>query len=355
MFVDIETVEHERVVRVQDKTSGLDAVIAIHSTALGPAGGGCRLWNYGCYEDALTDALNLSKGMSYKNAMANLALGGGKAVILGPLNPQKREDVFKAFGCVVEALGGDYVTAEDVGVRVADMMAVSSQTSYVSGLQSSNGVGGDPSPFTARGVLQGIKAAAAHRLGSTDLSNLRIAVQGLGGVGGNLCRLLAKEGADIVITDINETVVQQIETETNAKRFDMASLYEGKIDIFAPCALGGVISEQVAETLDVKIVAGGANNQLLSPRAGDVLHQRGILYAPDYVINAGGIIVVDAEYRGRKDQSAILANVDAIGTRLTSLFEESGQTGRPTYELADERACEIISIARQGHRNGKVA
>ncbi|MEM9880632.1 MAG: Glu/Leu/Phe/Val dehydrogenase dimerization domain-containing protein [Pseudomonadota bacterium] len=338
--------EHERVAFISDAGSGLKAIIAVHSTALGPAAGGCRVWAYASQQDALGDVLKLSQGMSYKNAMAGLHLGGGKAVILGPIDEAKRRDVFRAFGAAIEMLGGAYITAEDVGVRVADMQAVAEETAFVTGVTAAKGIGGDPSPYTARGVLQGIKAAVRHKFGHDDLSGLRIAVQGLGNVGGNLCQLLVQEDAELFITDIDTARVAAIEARTGAAPFALDALNTLQTDVFAPCALGGVVTEHFAQTVNVPIIAGGANNQLLTPAAGDILHARRILYAPDYVINAGGIVVVDAEYRGDSDIDGILSKVDAIGARVSQLFDESEHADQPTYVLADQAARAKISAAQ---------
>nr|WP_321440660.1 Glu/Leu/Phe/Val dehydrogenase dimerization domain-containing protein [uncultured Hyphomonas sp.] len=338
---------HERVTCICDPESGLQAVIAIHSTALGPAGGGCRYWTYGSSESAISDALSLSRGMSYKNAMAGLDMGGGKAVILAPETPGDRRQMLEAFGRAVNNLQGDYVTAEDVGISVADMQIIATQTRYVSGLSTGTGAGGDPSPYTARGVRLGIQAAVHKKFGRDDLAGLSVAIQGLGGVGGNLARELAERGANLIVADINTSRVEEICDLYGAERAAPESVLLCEADIIAPCALGGVISDSVARKVRASIVAGGANNQLATPTTGRILHERGIVYAPDYVINAGGIIVVAAEYFGRNATDTVDASIELIYDRTKDVLERACHEGRPAGEVADEIAWRIISNARQ--------
>lgn len=337
--------DHESVTWVHDAQSGLRAVIAMHSTALGPAMGGCRLWEYATPGAALTDALRLSHGMSLKNAMANLPLGGGKAVILGPVAPERRAGVFAAFGAAVDAMGGRYVTAEDVGVSVADMTEAASRTHHVSGVTADGGVGGDPSPFTARGVLRGIEAAVRHVLDRDDLEGLRVAVQGVGNVGGALCGLLAARGVKLVVADTNTARLTQICDETGATSAALDKVLDADVDVVAPCALGGAITPETAAGLSARIVAGAANNQLANAAAGAVLRKRGIVYVPDYVINAGGIIAVAAEYLGGRSEELVLADVDAIGPRIADLLARSVSEEIAPERLADQRAEEIIAAA----------
>ena len=337
---------HEKVLMVEDAASGLKAIIAVHSTALGAAAGGCRLWAYDSGVAALGDALRLSRGMSYKNAMANLPMGGGKAVILGPVLPDRREAVLEAFGRAVDSLDGQYITAEDVGVSVADMKIVARTTGYVSGLDAAVGKsGGDPSPFTARGVRVGIEAAAKAKLGRSDLAGLKVAVQGLGHVGSYLCEELYTLGARLMVADINAERVTEMRDRFGAESVPVEDILLQPVDVVAPCALGGAISEEVATRLQATIVA-GANNQLLTPRAGVILGERGILYAPDYVINAGGIIMVAGEISGHNDEAHILEQVDAIGPRLADIFARAKSANVITNVVADSMARDKIAAAK---------
>lgn len=329
---------HEKVVEVNDPETGLRAIIAVHSTARGPAAGGCRLWTYDDAAAARTDALRLSRGMSYKNAMAELPFGGGKAVIMGPVAPEKRDQIFTAFGRAVEALGGQYITAEDVGVGVSDMMVVARQTKYVSGLATEGSVGGDPSPFTARGVAIGIEAAVKARLNRDDLQGVRVAVQGLGHVGGYLCQELHARGAKLIVADIHTARVVEMVERFGAEMGNVADILLSDADVIAPCALGSIITPEVAERMTAAVVAGAANNQLSVPEVGAVLARRGILYAPDYVINAGGIIAVSAEYNGGVDRAGIDAQIDAIGPRLADIFARAQSEKRLTGDVADTLA-----------------
>lgn len=338
---------HEKVLHVHDEASGLRAIIAVHSTSLGPAAGGCRLWTYSSSEAALVDALRLSEGMSYKNALAGLALGGGKAVILGPVEPDKREAVFEAFGRAVEGLGGRYVTAEDVGVSVADMEVVATQTRFVSGLPARHGaVGGDPSPFTARGVRLGIEAAVEAALGRPQIDGLRIAIQGLGHVGSHLARELAERGAKLVVADVDKARVETACDLYGAEIAPVEEILMSDVDVLAPCALGGAITEQTARQLRARIVAGAANNQLATPLAGKLLFERGITYAPDYVINAGGIIMVAAEYLGEEDLDAVNLAVSRIRGRTADLLRRARHENRPPDQVALTLAREIVSSAK---------
>lgn len=338
---------HESVTWVQDAATGLRAVIAVHSTARGPAMGGCRLWRYPDAGAALADALRLSEGMSLKNAMAGLPLGGGKAVILGPLpEGQGRAAAFRAFGRAIEAMGGRYITAEDVGVNVADMAEIAVETRHVSGIGASGKVGGDPSPYTARGVLRGIEAAARQVLGRSDIDGLRVGMQGVGNVGGALARLLAGQGARLVVADIDPARQARLADETGADTAGLDNILTADVDVLAPCALGGAITAPVAATLRARIVAGAANNQLAMPEAGAILHRRGVTYVPDYVANAGGIIAVGAEYLGQGSEATVLADVDAIGPRIADLLERSAAEATPPEVIADRMARQIIAAAR---------
>jgi leucine dehydrogenase len=339
---------HEKVTMVEDAATGLKAIIAVHSTAMGPAAGGCRLWTYDSDSAALTDALRLSRGMSYKNAMADLPMGGGKAVICGPVAPENRVRVFEAFGRAVDSLGGQYITAEDVGVSVADMEIIATQTRYVSGISGSEGKsGGDPSPFTARGVRVGIESAVKAAMGRDDLEGVRIAVQGLGHVGMYLCEELVARGACLVVADIYAERVAEAQARFDATVVHPTDILMQDVDVVAPCALGGAITEAIADRLTARIVAGAANNQLLTPEAGRILARRGILYAPDYVINAGGIIMVAGEISGNNVESDVLAAVDKIGNRLDDIFLRAKSDQTITNEIADLMAQDKIRAARK--------
>lgn len=336
---------HEQVVFGYDAATGLRAVIAIHSTALGPAAGGCRMWPYASTEDALTDALRLSRGMSYKNAMAELPLGGGKAVILGDSRRDKTPQLFRAFGRLVDSLGGRYITAEDVGTGTTDMEQVAGVTRHVSGLSRKAGeVGGDPGPQTALGVYLGIKAAATFQLGR-GLEGLTVAVQGLGGVGHPLCRLLAGDGALLKVADARAGVAEQIREELGAEVVSAEAIASAPADVFAPCALGAVLNSRSIPALRARVVAGAANNQLAGEQDGYALMRAGILYAPDYVINAGGIINVSHEYRGGASEAQVRAAIGRIPGRLTEIFERARREERPTSVVADQMARERLGRA----------
>jgi leucine dehydrogenase len=335
--------DHEIVHFVTDRATGLRAVICVHSTHLGPGAGGVRFWHYPKSGDALRDALRLSRGMSFKNAMAGLPLGGGKAVILADERRTKTPEMLAAYGRVVERLGGAYVTAEDVGVTVADLVEVSKHTRYVSGLPVGEGaVGGDPGPHTSYGVFLGVRAAARRKLGKDSLAGLHIAIQGAGSVAGGLARLAAKDGARISIADIDEGRARRVADEVGGTVVAADAIMTLEADIFSPNALGAILTEASIAALNVPVVAGGANNQLAEPRDGDRIHQRGILYAPDYVINAGGIINVSAEYIGDGDPAAVKARIEQIPGRLDAIWAESDATGRNPAAVADAMAYKLI-------------
>ena len=339
--------DHERVIFCRDAAAGLKAIIAIHSTALGPAAGGCRLWQYESDDAALHDVLRLSQGMSYKNAMAGLDFGGGKAVILKAADFRASDALFERFGEFVDQLGGRYITAEDVGMSVAIMQTIARRTRYVSGLPAKAGhAGGDPSPKTAYGVFTGIEAAVRFRLSRDSLEGASVAVQGVGNVGYNLCRYLHQAGARLVVADIDAARVDAARQEFGARAAGLGEILFQDVDVVAPCALGAILNERSIPRIRATIVAGGANNQLESLADGRRLTAAGILYAPDYVINAGGIINVACEYRGQGDDDTVMQRVAAIGPRLTRIFEDAAESGRPTNEIADELAREIIAAAR---------
>lgn len=325
---------HERVQFFADEAVGLAGVIAIHSTALGPAMGGCRAATYVSEAAALTDALRLSQGMSYKNALADLPAGGGKAVLHRlPRDPARRAEAFTAFGAAVEALGGVYVTAEDVGTSVGDMQAVARTTRYVAGLPGRDGqAGGDPSPWTALGVFEAMKVAAGR-----PLQGARVAVQGLGSVGYRLCERLHAAGAKLVVADIDAARVQAACDAFGAQAQTVAAIHRAPADVFSPNALGAVLDADSIPELQAPVVCGGANNQLATPADGARLAARGVVYAPDYVVNAGGVINVAAEFLG-EPQDRVEVRVRAIADRLALILSRAKAEGRPTHELADEAA-----------------
>lgn len=334
---------HERVVASHDAATGLRAIVALHSTARGPGAGGCRFWNYASSAAALTDALRLSRGMSYKNAMADLPLGGGKAVVLIDPKQPKSPELLRAFGRFVHSLGGAYVTAEDVGASVADMQIIESQTPYVSGLpRTAVDADGNPAPKTALGVYLGIKAAVEFQLDRGDVRGLSVAVQGLGGVGYELCHLLAAAGANLKVADIRPELVARVCKEFDATAVDVDSILFERVDVVAPCAMGAGFSESTIPRLQTRVIAGAANNQLATAADGARLHADNILYAPDYVINAGGIISVGREYLGGATAASIEQEIRKIPGRLTQLFERSRAAQRPTSDVADEMARERL-------------
>jgi len=333
---------HEALHFVTDEASGLCAIIAMHSTHLGPAAGGSRFWHYADSAEALTDALRLSRGMSYKNAMAGLPLGGGKAVILAGADSAKSPELLAAFGRAVDRLGGNYVTAEDVGMSVADMIEVARQTKYVAGLPVAAGVGGDPGPHTSLGVFLGVKAAVKRALGKDSLAGLHIALQGAGSVAGGVARHAAAEGARLSVADVDPERAQALALLCNATVVDPADIMTVEADVFSPNALGAILDEASIAVLKVPIVAGGANNQLKTDEDGKRLMDRGILYAPDYVINAGGIINVSTEYLRDGDADLVRKRIEAIPGRLDQIWAESAGSGRDPAAVADLMAQKLI-------------
>ena len=334
---------HEALHFVTDEKSGLRAIIAMHSTHLGPAAGGTRLWHYAKDSEALTDALRLSRGMSYKNAMAGLPLGGGKAVVLADSNRTKTPEMLAAFGRAVNSLGGKYVTAEDVGMSVADMIAISKQTKFVAGLPAEGGeVGGDPGPHTSLGVFLGIKAAVKRALGKDSLAGLHIAMQGAGSVASGVCRHAAAEGAKLSIADVDAARADKLAAETGGSVVSPDEILSLEADVVSPCALGAIWTEESIAALKTPIVAGGANNQLATQEDGQRLHQRGILYAPDYVINAGGIINVSTEYLGDGGPDLVRSRIEKIPGRLDQIWADSAATGQDPAAVADAMAQKLI-------------
>ena len=337
---------HEQVVFCNEPSCGYRGIIAIHNTVLGPALGGTRFWQYGSDHEAFVDALRLSRGMTYKAAVAGLNLGGGKSVIIGDNRTANREEIFRAHGRFVETLKGRYITAEDVGTSVDDMEYVAMETEHVTGRA---GTSGDPSPVTAYGVYRGIKAAAKHKFGSDDLGGRTIIVQGVGHVGYYLCQNLAGEGARLVVTDIDADRVAKVVHDFGATAVGPDEIYAVEADVYAPSALGATINDDTLKVLKVQVVAGAANNVLAEERHGDELHRRGILYAPDYVINAGGLINVCGELNGWTPERSMRKAGEIYGT-LLRLFELSDAEGLPTYEAADRLAEDRIGRVGQLQR-----
>jgi leucine dehydrogenase len=337
---------HEALHFVTDAKSGLRAIIALHSTHLGPAAGGTRMWHYADDADALTDALRLSRGMSYKNAMAGLPLGGGKSVILANAERSKSPELLHAFGKAVDGFGGRYVTAEDVGINVADMIEIARSTKFVAGLPNSGtDVGGDPGPHTSLGVFLGIKAAVKQALGKDRLDGLHIAMQGAGSVATGVALHAAAEGARLSIADVDQARAQKLASAVNGTVASTDEILSLEADVVSPNALGAILNEQTIGALKTPIVAGGANNQLATPEDGVRLKNRGILYAPDYVINAGGIINVCTEYLGDGDASLVRQRIQGIPVRLEQIWAESEASGRDPAAVADAMAQRLIGRA----------
>ncbi|PLS15322.1 leucine dehydrogenase [Bacillus sp. M6-12] len=345
IFKNLEQYDYEQIVFCQDKQSGLKAIIAIHDTTLGPALGGTRMWTYASEEAAIEDALRLSRGMTYKNAAAGLNLGGGKTVIIGDPRKDKNEEMFRAFGRYIQGLNGRYITAEDVGTTVADMDLIHEETDYVTGISPAFGSSGNPSPVTAFGVYRGMKAAAKEAFGTDSLEGKVVAVQGVGNVAYNLCRHLHEEGAKLIVTDINKESVQRAVEEFGAKAVDPDEIYGVECDIYAPCALGAVINDETIPQIKAKVIAGAANNQLKDTKHGDIIHELGIVYAPDYVINAGGVINVADELYGYNSERA-LKKVEGVYNNIEKVISIAKRDGIPTYKAADRMAEERIERMR---------
>lgn len=341
LFEEMGRYRFEQVVFATDEVSGLRAIIAIHDTTLGPALGGCRMWPYSSEEEALTDALRLARGMTYKNAAAGLDFGGGKAVIIGDPRKDKSEALFRAFGRFVDTLGGRYITAEDVGVSVEDMETVHMETDHVLGLSATTGSSGDPSPVTAFGVVRGMKACALEVFGSDSLKDKTVVVQGVGHVGYHVVRYLVEEGAKVYIADIYEDRVKKAADDFGAKPVPYDKVFDVECDVFCPCALGAVINDETLPRLKCKIVAGSANNQLKEDRHGDALEDAGILYAPDYIINAGGVINVADEFYGYNRERA-LRKAAGIYDNVLKVIAIAERDGIPTYKAAARLAEERI-------------
>ncbi|MEX3008738.1 Glu/Leu/Phe/Val dehydrogenase dimerization domain-containing protein [Hoeflea sp. TYP-13] len=331
---------HEKIVFGHDAATGLYTVIAIHDTRLGPALGGCRMWPYGSTDEALTDALRLSRGMTYKNALAGLDFGGGKAVIIADPEVHKTPELMRAFGKKVDALGGLYITAEDVGLTPSDIEMIGCATKHARGTAQNHR--GDPSPYTALGVYNGIQAALSHKYGSSDLHGRKVSIQGLGNVGFTLARFLHHAGAELIVSDINEKSVDRAINAFGAKSVDTEDAHKVEADIFAPCALGAGLNTVTIPQLGAPIIAGSANNQLAEPDDGEALAARGILYAPDYVINAGGVIALA---RHDVEDEVLEADVRSIGDTLTTIFKRADAENAPTDVVADRIAEERLMAA----------
>jgi leucine dehydrogenase len=330
----VTNTDHEQVLIARDDASGYHGIIAIHSTVLGPAVGGTRFWNYETEEEAVTDVLRLSQGMTYKSALAGLPFGGGKSIIIGNSAAPNREGLLRAHGRFVETLQGRYITAEDVGTSPADMEIMRLETQYVAGLI---GRSGDPSPYTARGVFRAIQASAKFLLNTDDLSGLTVAIQGCGNVGYNLAKLLHQSGAKLIVTDVNSNNMARVVAEFAAETVPPNEIFGVPAQVFAPCALGGVINDETIPQLRVRIVAGAANNQLLDERHGAMLRDKKILYAPDYAANAGGVLNGGIELLGWESEYA-LQKVDEIYETILSIFQTAEAEGITTNEAADRVA-----------------
>ncbi|MDQ0175119.1 Leu/Phe/Val dehydrogenase [Bacillus chungangensis] len=338
--------DYEQLLFCYDEASGLKAIIAIHDTTLGPALGGTRMWTYDSEEAAIEDALRLARGMTYKNAAAGLNLGGGKTVIIGDPKKDKSEAMFRAFGRFIQGLNGRYITAEDVGTTVADMDTIYEETKFVTGISPAFGSSGNPSPVTAYGCYVGMKAAAKEAFGTDSLEGRTVAVQGVGNVAFEMCRYLYKEGAQLVVTDINQAAVKRAVEEFGAAAVDTDEIYRVNCDIFSPCALGAIINDETIPQLKAKVIAGSANNQLKEARHGDQIHEMGIVYTPDYVINAGGVInVADELYGYNKDRA--MKRVESIYQNVEKVIEIAKRDSIPTYAAADRMAEERIEKMRK--------
>ncbi|MDG0852647.1 Leu/Phe/Val dehydrogenase [Roseateles puraquae] len=333
-----EQAAHERVLLATDPATGLKAILAVHSTARGPAFGGCRFWHYDSELAALNDALRLSQGMSLKNALADLPFGGGKAVILKPEGTFDRPALFAAFGRAVQSLQGAYITAEDVGTTTADMRGMQAVTPFVSGIPREGAFGGDPSPKTAWGVFVSIQAGARLVLGRSSLEGVRVALQGLGAVGWHLAEFLHQAGAKLVVADVDATKVERAVAQFGARAVHVAEILAAEVDVLAPCALGASLNQQTVPGIQAKLIAGAANNQLATSADGDALQRRGICYLPDYLVNAGGIISVAREYRGEGEETAVMAEVSKIAERVEELLQRVQTADSTPARVADDWA-----------------
>jgi len=342
VFELIQLHDHEQVVFCNDRVTGLKAIIAIHNTTLGPALGGTRMWPYVSEAEALWDVLNLSRDMTYKAAAAGLKLGGGKSVIIGDPQTMKTPEYFRAFGRFLETLGGRYIASEDVGTTVEDLEYAHLETKHIAGTDPHRGGRGDPSPLTALGVFHGIEACLAHRFDDATFKGRRVAVQGAGKVGSHLVHRLIEAGAEVIVTDIDELKLQALHTSYGVRVCAPSEIYDQECDVFAPCAMSGALSDETIPRLKCAIVAGGSNVQIERREHADMLHARGILYAPDYVINAGGLINVGGEHFGW-DVARIVHEVENIAPRLTDILTRASRANIPPLAVADEMVREVIS------------
>jgi len=342
IFETIAETSHEQIVFCQNKDAGLKAIIAIHNSVLGPSLGGLRMWPYKSEAEALNDVLRLSRGMTYKNAVAGLNLGGGKAVIIGDPAKDKSEALFRSFGRFVNSLNGRYITAEDVGIDVNDMEWVFRETEFVTGVHQVHGGSGDPSPFTAYGTLQGLMAALNHKFGNEEVGKHVYAVQGAGHVGMEFIKLLREQGAKVFVTDINKQLVQKAVDDYGCTAVGLDEIYDTDADVYSPCALGGTVNEQTLPRLKCKIICGAANNQLANNAIGDDVEKRGILYAPDYAVNAGGVMNISLEIDGYNRERA-MRMMRTIYLNVGRIFQIAERDKIPTYLAADRMAEERIN------------
>ena len=338
VFDHSEFDNHEQVVFCHEAVTGLRGIIAIHSTALGPAAGGCRMYPYTSDDDALTDVLRLSRGMSYKNAVAGLPLGGGKTVVVADPATEAKQDLLRAMAGFVQELGGRYWTSIDVGVGPADADVLAERCDFVFGRASEFPEGFNPAEFTARGGLAGVRAVARKVLGRSDVGGVRVAVQGLGSAGGRLCRLLHEAGAELVVADVAEATVASAVEDYGATAVDPGVIHAQDVDVFAPCALGAVLNDATVPEIRARAVCGLANNQLAEPHDGLALHERGITYVPDYVVNAGGMIGASGAILGPQDHEDALRRIDELETTIGEILSEAASSGRAPFEIADELA-----------------
>ncbi len=341
LFETIHSTEHEQVVFCHNKDAGLKGIIAIHNTTLGPALGGLRMWPYATEQEAIEDVLRLSRGMTYKAAVAGLNLGGGKSVIIGDPRRDKSEALFRSFGRFIESLNGRYITAEDVGIDVNDMEYVFQETDNCVGVHQVHGGSGDPSPFTAFGTLQGIRASLMHKFNDEEIGSYSYAVQGAGHVGFELIKLLRNEGAKVFVTDINEDAVQAA-VDLGCEAVGLDEIYDVDADVFCPTALGAIVNEQTIPRFKFKIVCGAANNQLATEECGNELERRGILYAPDYAVNAGGLMNVSIEFEGYNRERA-KRMMRTIYYNVSKIFQIAERDGIPSWKAADRMAEERIA------------
>jgi len=346
IFEHHEFAGHERIVHASDRTTGLRAIVAIHDRTLGPAIGGCRLFPYAEETDALADVLRLSKGMTYKNALGGLPFGGGKSVIIADPN-NKTPELLRAFAVVVNGLQGQYWTGEDINIGTQDVELMARHTSFVIGRTAGAVRSGDPSPFTAGGCFAGMKAALQHIYGTSDLSGRRVAIQGVGNVGFALASLVAKAGGSLFVADIRPDLIERAQQAIGATVVSPEAIYDADCDVFAPCAMGGTLNEETVRRLRARIVCGVANNQLASPEVGHLMFERGIAYAPDYVVNVGGMLNASGDFFGSYDVDDVWRKVNAIGETTAKVLETAARENRPPHQVADAMAEAILEARRR--------